>query len=1591
VYVRSSGTLFIGDTLFCDTLVVDSGGLVTHYQSGRFTPKSLAIVADYINVKSGGTVDVSGKGFPAGYTIGGDTASTWQRSGGSHGGMGGGTSAATYDSYLTPCLPGGGGTYPGSPINNAGGGAVRIITRQMQLDGAIVADGLALGWEWGSGAGGSIWVSADSIRGSGRMVAQGPNPGGDPMTNREGKLGGGGRIAVYCPNMNGVFLNNFSVSGNQPGTIYLERSRFAPIVFDGGAGGTSQISILPYDTLFTNRNIIVQRGANLSFQGGIQLGSVQVRTRGNLEFRADAAVDTLTIDSATVSLKDDTLKAGEIQINGGGVLTHLPTTFSFEEPDSLVTWNGHVYGCFKQNSPNWQYAEKYAKKRGGHLVTINDAAEAQFLATAFPMPSWTGLFTKGAANDASGYRWVSGASTGYTNWKSGQPDVKSGSATYAIMGYDFGTSQWHNVENTGWNGKPVYGIFEVNDPDSLKVYQPTFNKAIIVCDHIRIYPNASIDVSGKGYPAGFTANADSLTLSAVAGGSHAGKGNGSTARMYGNYAAPELPGGGGGTPASGKAGGGVLRLSSRVLQVEGSIKADGIDADNTGAGAGGSIWISSDTIVGDGSITANGGRGYPYGSGLQAGGGRVAVYGKRFFGTIRNNVAASGYSSGTIFLFDSLRNVFGTLILDNKGTVSPDSSTIVTSIGTGSISYLTADTVRCDTCRFPVYHKETSGLRGLTINVNPLTKVDLSTQFKILWNDSTRIVVDTSGGRSLRAKTGVGGAIEGLLNLDTIRVRGGARGFAKDPVIYDRIDINSGSFSDPAHGVQTGGLHKLFGDIRMALIGNKNTKALSLRRSGTVAMKKPVTGPPASPPIPLLQASGASPEKVLHDGKDTNAPLSVKKRLSRGWEEYGYIAQTQCPSAMLSELKRRVPSESAMVSKNTAPSPGELLMIVKRTNPQRAAMNGPISELEGLPALLEKYRKVRCGDSCPNRRPAPCQAEALPRMAVVSGKNDNHQGILSTKRNVDNNSAGAMVMSRYGGRGDHGPASASGGDTGAVRDPAFVSRFIDRERRMKEIADGTVNDPVVRLACAGKDPVYTYDALNRRTSMTTPWDTTYYDYNAATGRLSAIRKSDGRKFDFTYNRGQLTSMAMPNGVKASYAFDDNGNLTAIDYDKGASRIAQFHYGYDPDGMRTSMTDNDGRHDYWYDALYQIVKATHPRVQDPLETFRYDSVGNRLEDRGGSAYRYDNLNHLLEDNTSMYAYDRDGNMTRKINKSAPDTTVYTWSIENKLIQVDLGLSKTTFTYDALGRRVAKVHDGIVHEYRYDGEDLLAEFNANDSIIAAWTFGPGIDRPLEMKRGSQKFYYIIDGLGSVSALTDAVVAVMQKYKYGVFGNMGVDSGSVENPFRYTAREWDGEVGLYYYRARFYDAGVGRFVSEDPIKFKRPDVNFYKVILNDPINLIDPTGLYGENSNESNGVTSTGSFGSKEIYPWGHEPQPPTSENDPNLSLSGLLGKALWKDSKTRDIICERLTGYDYKDLLDEYKNSSLDDPSWQQLLVNGIAIGYGLNYGYNYIRNGGEIKTGNITISRGDNHSISINGNYDIGTNDYGINIRVDAKW
>ena len=147
-----------------------------------------------------------------------------------------------------------------------------------------------------------------------------------------------------------------------------------------------------------------------------------------------------------------------------------------------------------------------------------------------------------------------------------------------------------------------------------------------------------------------------------------------------------------------------------------------------------------------------------------------------------------------------------------------------------------------------------------------------------------------------------------------------------------------------------------------------------------------------------------------------------------------------------------------------------------------------------------------------------------------------------------------------------------------------------------------------------------------------------------------------------------------------------------------------------------------------------------------------------------------------------------------------------------------LRTVRFKYDAFGRRTT------TSSYLYDGEDILLRIDSDGTTTTAiyYVHGPGIDEPLAMIQDGTPYFYHADGLGSIVAITDTNKQTVQRCSYDTFGMLSATDPEFKNSYTFTSREWDKELGLYYYRARYYDPMEGRFISKDPIAIRS---NIYK----------------------------------------------------------------------------------------------------------------------------------------------------------------------
>jgi RHS repeat-associated protein len=373
---------------------------------------------------------------------------------------------------------------------------------------------------------------------------------------------------------------------------------------------------------------------------------------------------------------------------------------------------------------------------------------------------------------------------------------------------------------------------------------------------------------------------------------------------------------------------------------------------------------------------------------------------------------------------------------------------------------------------------------------------------------------------------------------------------------------------------------------------------------------------------------------------------------------------------------------------------------------------------------------------------------------------------------------------------------------------------------------------------------YAYDAASNKTQFTAPdGSTNTYQYDPL-NRQTTLTNSLTGQFTFSYDvLNRRTGLNRPNALNTTYGYDSLSRLLSVLHQSGGTTADGASYTYDNAGNRTAKTNklNNVAEQYTYDAIYQLQQVTQGTTT--TESYTYDAVGNRLSSLSVPSYNYNSSNELTSTSAASFTYDNNGNTLSKTSSGA--VTQYTWDFDNRLSSVVLpGTGGTAnFKYDPFGRRIQKAFTQgsttTTTNYIYDGSNSIEEVDQNGAVLARYTQAPGIDEPLAELRSGTTSYYQQDGLGSVTSLSNSTGSLANTYVYDSFGNITTSTGTAINPFQYTGRDFDPETGLRYYRARYYDPAVGRFLSEDPVGFDA-GVNFYAYVGNSPTNWTDPDGL-------------------------------------------------------------------------------------------------------------------------------------------------------
>ncbi|RMG54728.1 MAG: hypothetical protein D6723_04435 [Acidobacteria bacterium] len=421
-------------------------------------------------------------------------------------------------------------------------------------------------------------------------------------------------------------------------------------------------------------------------------------------------------------------------------------------------------------------------------------------------------------------------------------------------------------------------------------------------------------------------------------------------------------------------------------------------------------------------------------------------------------------------------------------------------------------------------------------------------------------------------------------------------------------------------------------------------------------------------------------------------------------------------------------------------------------------------------------------------------------------------------------------------------------------DAILTLAFDSLSRRLEEVQNGRAvsgrwlgdNNRSGLVYPNGRELAFTFDKLDRIDQIS--------DRGPGTGDRRSV-------VDYDYiGPGRVLERTYSNGVRLTYL--DNARQQDVGYDGlrrvvehrhlGANNIlvAGFAYDYDREEHRLfeiKQHMGDLREDYAYDSRYRLTRFA--RQGEPEDAWQLDGANNWVR-RQGAAIQANNVNemasldgvsqlhddngNLIDDGAFRYQYDFANRLRRVVRKA-----------DNAVIAV--------YRYDAHNRRTERIvsNTGLFDDrvqYLYDGRRAIEE--RREGHTQQYVYGRWIDEPLTLDQDvnndgivDQTFFYHQDGKTYVAALTDASGQIVEEVAYDAYGRPSLEMSSVGNPYLFTGRRYDPEVGLYYYRARHYDPLRGRFLQRDPIGMWTDAINLgngYTFVGNDAINGLDPSGL-------------------------------------------------------------------------------------------------------------------------------------------------------
>lgn len=299
---------------------------------------------------------------------------------------------------------------------------------------------------------------------------------------------------------------------------------------------------------------------------------------------------------------------------------------------------------------------------------------------------------------------------------------------------------------------------------------------------------------------------------------------------------------------------------------------------------------------------------------------------------------------------------------------------------------------------------------------------------------------------------------------------------------------------------------------------------------------------------------------------------------------------------------------------------------------------------------------------------------------------------------------------------------------------------------------------------------------------------------------------------------QPDTVTISNGLTMRYAYD-TAKLYRVTSSKammGASTLQSYAYSYDKLNNVTQIVEPGLTKKYTYDDLSRLTQATHTTsAGSKMYIYTYDAIGNILK-ANGRAYSYSgtgkmNPHAVTSIGSDLYAYDDNGNVV-----TAPNQTIeYNW--QNQPVKIMSGQQATQLAYDENSERF--FYETANSTEIQVGEEYLIRNSTPEIVVKLGKMSIGL------VTGSTIYSTITDHLGTPVKQVNASGAVAESKRYDPFGVLLASSGTVNSKRGYTGHEEDADTGFVYANARYYDAAIGKFLSQDPVFIAMCDNNRFR----------------------------------------------------------------------------------------------------------------------------------------------------------------------